>query len=539
MRRNRKAVWCVVSVVASCAIGATAQGQAIEIIGANGAPVANSTYTAGANTETGAWTIELRALYSPGGLTVYDIIGTGGVVIDHLRINVPCWQFGGSCVPAGSPVIVRVLSGDDEGVRSIHQISQPGDAETILADVVVREDIGEITVESIGILEAGRDIHGPIVATTEDNPVRGISKVSAARDILGDLITENGRILEVQAARHIGAEDQPVTIRAKHGHAFIRSTNELHAQVQLGVNDGSGYLWFLDAGSFHGTLHAPRLAAAEGAPGFVRFLTQFTGKLVFDEGFTDPAQTIQVPLFGLEGQIVFNASAAAAAAWSAPVRIGPNGHPDQIVLNGPGYTVPSEAIGGGSVGLVPFSLHGESSSPARGATVKVADRDPPVEVRLDHYGPVLVTGDSPVIIERRSIGEEGNFEAVSPDEFTMALDSSNPRRLVIGASPAGLGFAPGYDYRMMPTASLVNDVPAQPAVQWNEAYTVRVEQVSTGCAADLTGDGTVNVFDLLALLGQWGDCDAAPDAGCAADLSGDGTVNVFDLLELLAQWGDC
>jgi hypothetical protein len=54
------------------------------------------------------------------------------------------------------------------------------------------------------------------------------------------------------------------------------------------------------------------------------------------------------------------------------------------------------------------------------------------------------------------------------------------------------------------------------------------------CAADLDGDQTVDVFDLLQLLDAWGDC---PD--CGEDLDGNGTVDVFDLLELLAAWGPC
>jgi hypothetical protein len=54
------------------------------------------------------------------------------------------------------------------------------------------------------------------------------------------------------------------------------------------------------------------------------------------------------------------------------------------------------------------------------------------------------------------------------------------------------------------------------------------------CPADFTGDGLVNVFDLLQLLGAWGDCP-----GCAEDLTGDDVVNVFDLLGLLAVWGPC
>ncbi|TVQ50817.1 MAG: hypothetical protein EA377_13830, partial [Phycisphaerales bacterium] len=54
------------------------------------------------------------------------------------------------------------------------------------------------------------------------------------------------------------------------------------------------------------------------------------------------------------------------------------------------------------------------------------------------------------------------------------------------------------------------------------------------CPADLTGDGEVNVFDLLQLLSAWGSC---PD--CNEDLTGTGEVNVFDLLDLLAEWGPC
>ena len=57
------------------------------------------------------------------------------------------------------------------------------------------------------------------------------------------------------------------------------------------------------------------------------------------------------------------------------------------------------------------------------------------------------------------------------------------------------------------------------------------------CAADLTGDGQVNVFDLLTLLAAWGPCPNAP--ACPSDLNGDHFINVFDLLELLNVWGPC
>jgi hypothetical protein len=51
---------------------------------------------------------------------------------------------------------------------------------------------------------------------------------------------------------------------------------------------------------------------------------------------------------------------------------------------------------------------------------------------------------------------------------------------------------------------------------------------------DLNGDGVVDVFDLLVLLGAWGPCGPG---NCPADINGDGSVDVFDLLILLGNWG--
>ncbi|MCI0676095.1 MAG: dockerin type I domain-containing protein [Phycisphaerales bacterium] len=53
------------------------------------------------------------------------------------------------------------------------------------------------------------------------------------------------------------------------------------------------------------------------------------------------------------------------------------------------------------------------------------------------------------------------------------------------------------------------------------------------CPADLTGDGQVNVADLLAMIAAWG------PSGGPADLNGDGFVNVLDLLALISAWGAC
>ncbi len=52
---------------------------------------------------------------------------------------------------------------------------------------------------------------------------------------------------------------------------------------------------------------------------------------------------------------------------------------------------------------------------------------------------------------------------------------------------------------------------------------------------DLNGDGTVDVLDLLELLGSWGPCPNPP-LECPADLDANGTVDVLDLLIILAHW---
>ena len=54
------------------------------------------------------------------------------------------------------------------------------------------------------------------------------------------------------------------------------------------------------------------------------------------------------------------------------------------------------------------------------------------------------------------------------------------------------------------------------------------------CPADLGGDGSVGLSDLLMLLELWGPCK-----GCPADLDENDDVGVSDLLVLLANWGPC
>ncbi|MCI0674842.1 MAG: hypothetical protein L0Y42_03585 [Phycisphaerales bacterium] len=59
--------------------------------------------------------------------------------------------------------------------------------------------------------------------------------------------------------------------------------------------------------------------------------------------------------------------------------------------------------------------------------------------------------------------------------------------------------------------------------------------IHTGRPADLSGDCTVNVVDLLALIATWGACPDPLD--CPADVVTNGAVDVNDLLAVIADWG--
>ncbi len=57
---------------------------------------------------------------------------------------------------------------------------------------------------------------------------------------------------------------------------------------------------------------------------------------------------------------------------------------------------------------------------------------------------------------------------------------------------------------------------------------------ATPCPEDVTGDGNVNVSDVLAVIGAWGPCSS-----CDEDIDGSGSVDVTDLLAVIGAWGPC
>ena len=59
----------------------------------------------------------------------------------------------------------------------------------------------------------------------------------------------------------------------------------------------------------------------------------------------------------------------------------------------------------------------------------------------------------------------------------------------------------------------------------------RVNDDAEDCIGDLTGDGFVNVSDILAIISAWG----TP----YGDITGDTMTNVSDLLFVIGEFGPC
>ena len=117
----------------------------------------------------------------------------------------------------------------------------------------------------------------------------------------------------------------------------------------------------------------------------------------------------------------------------------------------------------------------------------------------------------------------------------------DPRNGAVGVFPGPLGGVP--QWGGLPHAQIedceVRDIPG--------GYELWMSCVSRGIAVltvteptvagDITGDGNVNVDDLLAVINGWGVCGNPCPADIAPAPSGDGIVNVDDLLMVVNNWG--
>ncbi len=89
----------------------------------------------------------------------------------------------------------------------------------------------------------------------------------------------------------------------------------------------------------------------------------------------------------------------------------------------------------------------------------------------------------------------------------------------------------GYIYQFGYDGQVVNQLLA-PAFRGYAAGVIK-----QSIPGDITGDGIVNIDDIFAVLGLWGDCPDPCPPYCEGDVNEDCTVNIDDIFFILGHWG--
>ncbi len=231
---------------------------------------------------------------------------------------------------------------------------------------------------------------------------------------------------------------------------------------------------------------------------------------------------------GLTGQVIINANNNSSIWVSGKTVV--VGTTNPITLTGDEYTATAASLGGGAVGLVPFSTHRESCSPVHG-TVK---KGTPASITLQFYGPVIqkvVGTDMPVKVYRGDFGTGNNEVDVTSGFAVVMAPGGDPRKVKIVPSPTQ--FRPKYRYRLVPittspgedeTTLLCDDLLASGEVPVKgRDYWVDVD--ITFAMLDMGGNSWVDAPDLV----LW--------AITPEDFNGDGNTDTQDLQLIVDNLG--
>lgn len=499
----------------------------VRVLDDQGNDIPSSAWTATLDSQADGWTIRLTDLWNPWGNSWFRVQLDTGEAIARLVIDV-------DGPPAGSPVTVTVGEAGPP-VSRVDVIEQTGSAEVILHQLNVVESLGAVTVQAINFIDVGGHVQGPIITTDSNNLSRGIRSLDVAGDLLGDVLVTDGTIRLIKVLGDIGTPASHVRIEAGQGLWTLDVRGDVWADVDLCATGHTGFLHRLEADAFHGSLRVDRLDRPTGEPGPPSMILDgwLSGTWTFTGPLQDEEAIVQLPPHGLRGQMIINAQAALDATWTTPVILNAGEGMPPIVLNGPTYDQTPAAVGGGSIGLVPYRLHAAACTPPSGTLVSTGVDDLVVQLRF--FGAVEMGWGAPFTFERRPINSLEAFQPVPETDFCVEQDEVDARSVLVSAAGPWGGFQPGWTYRVGPTSSLLCDQAVQVPVSDEVIYWVEFE--ASGCEGDIDDSGAVDIVDVLLVLALWG--QGGTPASDAADINGDGTVTVDDLLIVIGQWGDC
>ncbi|MHC4975844.1 MAG: hypothetical protein ACYTF7_04470 [Planctomycetota bacterium] len=340
--------------------------------------------------------------------------------------------------------------------------------------------LGSINVHVIENIANALDITGDIDLENTIPYAGGsnegyIENISIHGVITGDIRVDNGRIENISCNK-IGSYFDHTLITAQRGLWSISTVKSIYSTIRT-VTAGSqpNNLFELSAERLDGILEVrtldltddqqtqPNITLTGGLDGNI----YFTGPFEQDGSFQP---FISVPEDELKGSIVIDTDDVQEVtgiddSWSADVKIGTGAN--EIILNAPGYQTLSSEIGGGSVGVVPFTKHDFDSYPVEEGTPATqlwTDYTSGYDtVAMKFYGPIRMA-DSPttpgIKIEQAYSGAycaEGTYTDVT-SQFTIVLDSFDGHQMLITETSPNQ-FSGNTWFRITPTSDLLCDVP--------------------------------------------------------------------------------
>ena len=438
-------------------------------------------------------------------------------------------------------------------------------ATVILKELRTTGNVGSIYVNTITSTNIGGDVTGDIVLLPRTGG--GESTIIGATingRIHGDVLVDNGAIFGLTASGGIGAPGVLSQIRTKNNLVRI-VTSALYADITTLANGGVGVTGEIrtTSGPFVGSLNTAALrSTGVGEPGVLSIFGDLDAnvtivgavsnengglpvisvggnfvagrRLVIGTALNSGAEVRISAAQGLKGQALINYNNW-GHAWNGLVRVG-----GTLLGPVPEYSQTSASLGGGSVGMAPFALHGTDSFPVRGAVINAGvapDTGNPVLMR--YYGPVtwVSGGAPPVTVDRRPLADPNGWVDQTACFFVGRQQVAQPNPNIIAVFPIRR-LQGGFVYRIKPVRTGANMLQSDIGSGFNPPVAPdTVEYTFTvlgSCEGDADGNGVVNFSDINTVLANWGG-----GGGCLplGDANASGAVDFGDITSVIANWG--
>ncbi len=260
-----------------------------------------------------------------------------------------------------------------------------------------------------------------------------------------------------------------------------------------------------------------------------------------------------------DGDTVVDPYGAPSSAWVASAYSGQDVAFDDDFQTDLGWTVDASAGTGNWTRVVPAEGGDrcDSGTDADGSgmcyvTGNSGDEDVDDGTTI-LYSPIMDASEGPVLSYHRWYSNGADCSGADPNndifEVDISSDGGGSWMNLETVGPFGEGTSGGWYFKEFDLSAVTGFEPsAEFQVRFvcgdlnaGSVIEAAVDGVSlsrsfcdeASCTGDISGDGIVDVTDILAVVGAWG------NAGGPEDVNDDGIVNVGDLLTIVDAWGPC